>query len=33
MAHRFEVFVLERGDIYRDFDYFDQQAKHLIATD
>lgn len=33
MAHRFEVFVLGRGDIYRDFDYFDQQAKHLIATD
>ena len=22
MAHRFEVFVLGRGDIYRDFDYF-----------
>ena len=33
MAHRFEVFVLGRGDIYRDFDYFDQKAKHLIATD
>lgn len=33
LAHRFEVFVLEQGNIYRDFDYFDQKSMHLIATD
>ena len=33
IAHRFEVFVLGRGDIYRDLDYFDQKALHMIARD
>jgi ElaA protein len=33
LAHRFEVFVLGRRDIYRDFDYFDQKALHMVARD
>lgn len=33
LAHRFEVFVLGRGDIYRDLDYFDQKALHMVARD
>ena len=33
LAHRFEVFVLGQGNIYRDLDYFDQKALHLVARD
>lgn len=33
LAHRLEVFVLGRGDIYRDLDYFDQKALHMVARD
>lgn len=31
LAHRFQVFVLEQGNIYRDLDYFDQKVLHLVA--
>lgn len=33
LAHRFEVFVLGQGNIYRDMDGFDQKATHLLARD
>lgn len=33
LAHRFEVFVLGQGNIYRDMDFFDQKATHLLARD
>lgn len=33
LAHRLEVFVLGRHDIYRDLDGFDQGALHLLARD
>ncbi|MDO5411481.1 MAG: GNAT family N-acetyltransferase [Lachnospiraceae bacterium] len=33
LAHRFEIFVLGQGNIYRDLDGFDQKALHLVARD
>lgn len=33
LAHRQEVFVLGRHDIYRDLDGFDQKSLHLLAVD
>lgn len=33
LAHRFEVFVIGQGNIYRDMDGFDQKATHLLAWD
>lgn len=33
LAHRQDVFVLGRHDIYRDLDGFDQKSLHLLALD
>lgn len=33
LAHRQEVFVLGRHDIYQDLDGFDQKSLHLLARD
>lgn len=33
LQHRFGVFVLEQGNIYRDMDNFDQKATHMVARD
>ncbi len=33
LAHRFEVFVIGQGNIYRDLDGFDQKATHLLARE